>query len=64
MAVIVSTIIMAYGFSGGSDRVYALEVGLGQTLSAEVSPEGDWDATVTISADAADLRQERLFLAR
>ena len=44
-----------HGFSGGSDRVYALEVGPGQTLSAEVTPEGDWDATVTISADAADL---------
>ena len=30
-----------HGFSGGSDRVYALEVGPGQTLSAEVTPEGD-----------------------
>ena len=44
-----------HGFSGGSDRVYALEVGPGQTLSAEVTPVGDWDATVAISSDATDL---------
>ena len=44
----------------GSDRVYALEVGPGQTLSAEVAPEGDWDATVTLSAEASDLSESCL----
>ena len=44
-----------YGFSGGPDRVFAVEVAPGQTLTAEVTPSGGWDSTVAISQDAADL---------
>ena len=44
-----------HGFSGGADRVYAIEVGPGQTLNAEVTPTGGWDATLAISNDPADL---------